>query len=303
MNLSMPPSSQRPPAAGLEPGLRLLAFPLAIFWGYLFFGLIDLTVFLQGPEFHDSFHLETGWGLFFTLLVAAPLLAVAIAPVTLPGAVQQVLLAAAALVVGATLTASPEHLLPAIGVGTTALVIAAAGDSVEVLMAFPRRWPWGPGALVVVVAGPWFAYALTAAERGRAGSHTDIHLGPRPLAGPGFPGRRLGARGRAGGHLPTRLVRGRVVRRGLRRLARCRLRDLPRPRRKPRTNLGRGCGRLGVGVRRRHPPDRREASGALHGRSSNSVSSNNKSVFSNNKSRAVRCSGELSPSAPSPGRK
>jgi hypothetical protein len=154
----------------------VLACLFAIFWGYLFFGLIDLTVFLQGPEFHDSFHLETGWGLFFTFLVAAPLLAVAIAPATLPGAVQQVLLAAAALAVGAILAASPEHLLAATGIGTTALVIAAAGNSVEA-RAFPRRWSWGPGALVLVAAGPWFAYALTAAEAGRAGRHRSLTWG------------------------------------------------------------------------------------------------------------------------------
>jgi hypothetical protein len=42
-----------------------MALLFAVFWGYLFYGVIDLFVFLQGREFHESFHLETAGGCSF----------------------------------------------------------------------------------------------------------------------------------------------------------------------------------------------------------------------------------------------
>lgn len=54
--------------------VRVLAAVLAIFWGYLFFGLIDLAVvFDRTPGFYESYLLETGWGILYSFLVAAPL--------------------------------------------------------------------------------------------------------------------------------------------------------------------------------------------------------------------------------------
>jgi hypothetical protein len=51
---------------GLMRGLglaRLVAGLCVVFWGYLFFGLIDLAVVLdRTPGFYDSYLLETGWG-------------------------------------------------------------------------------------------------------------------------------------------------------------------------------------------------------------------------------------------------
>jgi hypothetical protein len=112
-----------------------MALLFAVFWGYLFFGVIDLFVFLQGPEFHESFHLETGWGLFFLVLVAAPLVAVAVAPDrVIPAAFQQVLLVAMAIAIGAALSASPRHLLPAVGLGATAVAVAALGGGVRAVL-------------------------------------------------------------------------------------------------------------------------------------------------------------------------
>jgi hypothetical protein len=145
---------------------------LAIFWGLWFFGLTDLLVFLQGPEFHADFHLETGWGLFFLVMVAVPLAAIAVAPRSvLPAAVQQVLLAAVAVAIGAALSASPKHLLPAAGLAATALVVASLSGSVRVALPTARRWSWPLGSLVIVAAVPWFGYALAAAEDARAGHH------------------------------------------------------------------------------------------------------------------------------------
>jgi hypothetical protein len=155
--------------------VRVIALLLAVFWGYVFFGVYDLFVFLQGSGFHESFHLETGWGLFFLFIVAAPLIAVTFAPETvLPAALQQVLLACVALAVAAVLSASPKHLLPAAGLGATTALVAAVSARVRVARAIRRRWSWGPGAFVVVGAGPWFAYALAMAETARARRHVSL---------------------------------------------------------------------------------------------------------------------------------
>jgi hypothetical protein len=153
---------------------RVVAGLLALFWGYLFYGLIDLLVFVQGKEFHASFQLETGWGLFFLLLVAAPLLAIALVPRRgLPAAVQQVMLAGLAMVVGAVLSESAKHLLPAIGLLMSAAVVAPLIGGLSKLWQRPGRWSWGPVVALLVGAGPWLAYALSCAASARAGDHVD----------------------------------------------------------------------------------------------------------------------------------
>jgi hypothetical protein len=51
------------------------------FFAVVFFGLIDLaTVLRQDPDWHESYLLEAGWGVQFTLLVAVPLGALAVRP-------------------------------------------------------------------------------------------------------------------------------------------------------------------------------------------------------------------------------
>jgi len=166
-------ASEGPPTVTDQPrrGGRIAAALLAVFWGYFFFGVNDLLVFLQGPEFHASFHLETGWGLFFLFLVAAPLVAVAIAPLAVfPAALQQVLLGGVAVAVAALLCVSPGHLVLAAGLGgTVPLVVRNLGVNGGEVFWRPRRWAWGPGVLVVAAAGPWFVYAWEAAEAARAG--------------------------------------------------------------------------------------------------------------------------------------
>ncbi len=151
---------------------RALALSLAVFWGYFFYGLYDLLVFLQGPDFHQDFHLETGWGLFFLFMVAAPLVAFAVAPSrATPAAAQQLLVAAVAIAVGAALSASPIHLLAVIGLVGTSLLLVLTTHGPRAALTPPRRWHWGLGIFAVVAAGPWFAYALAAAEMARAGIH------------------------------------------------------------------------------------------------------------------------------------
>ena len=63
------------------PAARIVAAVSAAFWGVLFFGLIDLAVvFLGTPGFYESYLLETGWGLLYSIMVAAPLVALALKP-------------------------------------------------------------------------------------------------------------------------------------------------------------------------------------------------------------------------------
>ena len=46
----------------------------ALFWGFFWFGLIDLLVVIEQDEiFHRDYILESGWGLLFLVLVAVPL--------------------------------------------------------------------------------------------------------------------------------------------------------------------------------------------------------------------------------------
>lgn len=153
--------------------MRAVAVLFAVFWGFFFFGLIDLLVFLQGPEFLPSFQLETGWGLFFLIIVAVPLLAIAVIPdAVLPAALQQVSAAGVAIAIGAGLSGSPEHVIPAAGVAATALTVAAVGR-VRIPLPSLRRWSWAPGALVVASAGPCAAYALMSAGAAREGLRAD----------------------------------------------------------------------------------------------------------------------------------
>src|SRR3954453_17133369 len=77
--------------------LRVLAALLAMFWGLVFYGVIDLLAFAQGAEFHATLLLWTGWGLLFVFLVATPLAALCIRPSAVsPSALAQVALAGAA---------------------------------------------------------------------------------------------------------------------------------------------------------------------------------------------------------------
>src|SRR6476646_3363839 len=65
-------------APGPRLWLRGAAALLAVFWGLLFFGIVDLLAFRQGEEFHATILLSTGWGLLFLFLVAGPLLVLAV---------------------------------------------------------------------------------------------------------------------------------------------------------------------------------------------------------------------------------
>ena len=91
--------------------LRVLAGLFGLFWGFFFYGLIDLLAFAQGEQFHAALLLSTGWGLLFLFLVAAPLVALAVrASAVSPSALAQVALVAAAVITAAALSSSPRYL-------------------------------------------------------------------------------------------------------------------------------------------------------------------------------------------------
>jgi hypothetical protein len=157
---------------------RVLAALLGVFWGFLFYGLIDLLVFLQGPEFHSSFHLETGWGLFYLFVVSAPLLVIAGVPQHVqPAAVQQVLLSGVAVAAGALVSVSAKHLLSAAALCATAGLVAMFCGGVRAMLPRPRRWAPVPGALVLLAVGPCLVMALKAGAAARAGRHLSITNG------------------------------------------------------------------------------------------------------------------------------
>jgi len=152
--------------------LRVAAAVLAVFWGLLFYGLIDLLAFLQGPEFHDTVLLSTGWGLVFLVLVAAPLATVAVASrATASSAAAELLAVAAAVAVGALLSASPRHLALTAGLLLSAALVAWLGHASP----RPIEWHWStaPAAALAVAVVPAASYVWTSARSTGTGRTTD----------------------------------------------------------------------------------------------------------------------------------
>src|SRR3954470_9147945 len=110
------------------PWVRVAAGILAVWWGLMFFGLIDLLAFLQGPEFHDSMLLSTGWGLLFLFLVAGPLTVLAVRSGSVASAASaQIACVTVALVIAALLGQSPGYLIAAAGMAATAVLVIVLG--------------------------------------------------------------------------------------------------------------------------------------------------------------------------------
>ena len=102
---------------------RALAALLALLWGWLFYGFQDfLTPLVEGPSFAVHYLMETGWGLTFLVLVGVPFVVVAVRVGSVV-ALQQVLVVAAALAIAAVLATSPLHLLVAVGLTLSVVVL------------------------------------------------------------------------------------------------------------------------------------------------------------------------------------
>jgi hypothetical protein len=108
------------------------AVAFATFWGYLFFGLIDLmVVFDRTAGFYESYLLETGWGLLYTVMVAAPLVALAFRSGR-PSLVAQVAGVGICVAISAVAAFAWRQLLPAAGLVLTAAILYALSGT-------PRR--------------------------------------------------------------------------------------------------------------------------------------------------------------------
>jgi hypothetical protein len=163
--------------AASSPGrswLRIAAALFGLFWGFLFYGLIDLLAFAQGEQFHAALLLSTGWGLVFLFLVAAPLVALSVrASAVSPSALAQVALVGAAVAAAAALSSSPRHLFVSAGLIATVAVLAVLARDHPWDVVRTWRWSTAPGALVILAVAPCCAYAWTSARTTGGAQLTD----------------------------------------------------------------------------------------------------------------------------------
>ncbi|MEV8517783.1 hypothetical protein [Dactylosporangium sp. NPDC051484] len=147
-------------------GVRGTAVVFALTWlVYPGFGVPDLAV-TWNPEWDVA--LEAGWGLMFTVFVAAAFIRIAVRPRRSAPAVVQLLCVAAALAVSAAASFEWALVLVALAIAGEALVVAFA----------PGREPLTTGGVRVdrplaVLAGlaalPWLVYANAMYAGNRAG--------------------------------------------------------------------------------------------------------------------------------------
>jgi hypothetical protein len=167
--------------------LRAVAGLGALFWGFFFYGLIDLLVpLVQGEGFYESYLLETGWGVLYFMLVGVPLLCVTIQP-ELVSPVAQVALAGCAVGMIAVLTPAWLQLLPAAGLLLTAGLVHLFAIPQTDRSLFAWRRPVGAAAgmdassLLLTLAGAvpliWFAAEMVASSRDGRPPTDDITAG------------------------------------------------------------------------------------------------------------------------------
>ena len=149
------PAARASASAAGRFGLGMVAALFGLFWGFFFYGLIDLLAFAQGEEFHAALVLSTGWGLLFLFLTAGPLLALSLrASAVSPSALAQVALVAAAVVAAAALSSSLVHMFVSAGLIATVVVLAVLARDRPWYVVRTWRWSAVPGALVVLAFAP-----------------------------------------------------------------------------------------------------------------------------------------------------
>jgi hypothetical protein len=153
---------------------RVLAVASALFWGVLFFGIIDLSVVvMQDWRFHEHYLLEAGWGLLYTGLVMLPLLVWAAVPrcVVL---LQEVLAVAVAVFVTGLAALAPGQLVPAVFLALSALVPALlARLPLSLPSVQPRRVHPLLASLVALALAGGVAYAVAMIRAAYAGVPDD----------------------------------------------------------------------------------------------------------------------------------
>jgi hypothetical protein len=155
---------------GRRAALRFLAGIFALTWLVLpGFGLIDLAV-TWSPDWPQV--LEAGWGLYFTFLVGAPFVLIAIQPERIAVAVIQLVVAALVLGVTAVVADEPQLWWVPLAIAVETAVLAWLAP-----MRLPTPDELSPSvpmlAIALVGVVPWSVYALAmygANREGRADS-------------------------------------------------------------------------------------------------------------------------------------
>lgn len=114
-------------ARGRRVAARVVAVLAAVFWGFFWFGLIDLLVVVEQDErFHEHYLLESGWGLLYLVLVTVPLVVLARRPGE-PVALAQLAVATLAVLVGAVWGVAWPQLWNGLGLVLTVGLLAWLG--------------------------------------------------------------------------------------------------------------------------------------------------------------------------------
>jgi hypothetical protein len=99
----------------------------AVFWGFFWFGLIDLLVVVeQDAQFNQSYMLESGWGLLYLVLVTAPLVLLVMRPGD-PVALTQLAVVTLVVLIGAVWRGTWPQLWNGIGLAITVGLLAWLG--------------------------------------------------------------------------------------------------------------------------------------------------------------------------------
>ena len=127
---------------------RVVAALAAVFWGFFWFGLIDLLVVVeQDEQFRQHYLFESGWGLLYLVVVAVPLTVLAFRPGG-PVAVAQLVVATLAVLIGAVWGVAWPQLWTGLGLALTVGLLAWLGR------ARPLRWrPMDPVLAVLAIVG------------------------------------------------------------------------------------------------------------------------------------------------------
>lgn len=137
---------------------RVVAALLAVFWGFFWFGLIDLLVVVEQDErFHEHYLLESGWGLLYLVLVTAPLVVLVARPGR-PQALAQVGVCALAVLVGGVWGMRWPQLATGAGLAVTVALTAWLGRG-----RLPARRRADP--VLLVLAGVALAAAVVYGSR------------------------------------------------------------------------------------------------------------------------------------------
>ena len=106
---------------------RVVASAAAVFWGFFWFGLIDLLVVVeQDTSFDEDYMFESGWGLLYFVLVAVTLVVLAMRPGQ-PVAIAQLLVVTLAVLAGALWRGAWPQLWNGLGLGLTVGLLAWLG--------------------------------------------------------------------------------------------------------------------------------------------------------------------------------